>query len=167
MAGPAWPPASRDTLLPVGITQLPPPASQRSRSHPGAFITGGAYAMLFLLGLAEGVIGSFQYSRAVLGPVPLAAIGFAVAIFLTCALAGRAMRALPGALVPVIGWFVAVFGLAMPDAAGSVIIANTSAGEWFLYGGSACALLALGATFVISTRPRSGLPRGRRGRLPA
>jgi hypothetical protein len=151
----------------VGITQLPPPASQRSRSRAGAFITGGAYAMLFLVGLAEGVIGSFQHSRAVIGQVPLAAIGFAVAIFLTCALAGWAMGGLAGALVPAIGWFVAVFGLAMPDSTGSVIIANTSAGEWFLYGGSACALLGLGATFVVSIRPRSGLPRRRWGRLPA
>lgn len=136
----------------MGVTQLPPPAAQRSPGHAGGAITGGAYAMLLLLGLAEGVLGSFQYSRAVAGPVPLAALGFAVAIFLTCALAGWAMRALPGALVPAIGWFTASFGLAMPDAGGSVIIANTSAGEWYLYGGSVCVLLGLGAAFVVSVR---------------
>ena len=149
--------ATRDTLLPVGITQLPPPAAQRSVSHSAAFISGGAYGLLFLLGLVEGVLGSFQYSRADLGRVPLAAIGFALAIFLTCALAAWAMRGLLGGLLPAIGWFVASFGLAMPNTGGSVIIANSAAGEWFLYGGSVGALLGMGTAFVSSMRR---LPRG-------
>ncbi len=145
----------------MGITQLPPPAAQRSASHPGAFISGGAYALLFLLGLAEGVLGSFHYSRADIGHVPLSAIGFALAIFVTCGLAGWAMRALPGALLPALGWFVASFGLAMPNAGGSVIIANTSAGEWYLYGGAICALLGLGTAFVASVRlPSRSRPAG-------
>ena len=120
----------------MGITQLPPPAAQRASPRAEAFITGGAYAVLFLLGLVEGVLGSFQYSRAVLGGVPLAAIGFALAIGITCGLAGWAMGTMIGALVPAIGWFLASFGLAMPVAGGSVIISNTTAGEWYLYGGS-------------------------------
>jgi hypothetical protein len=139
----------------VGITQLPPPAARSSR-HAEVFISAGAYSLLFLLGLAEGVLGSFQYSRAVIGPVPLAAIGFALAIFITCGLAGWAMRALPGALLPAIGWFVASFGLAMPDTGGSVIITNTSPGTWYLYGGAVCALLGVGTAFVSSVRPPSG-----------
>ena len=47
------------------------------------------------------------------------------------------MRTTIGALVPAIGWFLASFGLAMPTAGGSVIITNTTAGEWYLYGGAA------------------------------
>jgi hypothetical protein len=135
----------------VGITQLPPPA-QRSASHSAAFVSGGAYALLTLLGLAEGVLGSFQYSRAVTGPVPLSAIGFAVAIFATCALGGWAMRTLPGALLPALGWFAASFVLASPNAGGSVIIANTTAGEWYLYGGAVGALLGLGTALAASVR---------------
>jgi hypothetical protein len=136
----------------VGITQLPPPAAKRARARSEAFVSGGAYAVLFLLGLAEGVLGSFQYSRADIGGVPLSAIGFALAIFLTCWLASWAMQGMAGALLPAIGWFVSSFVLAMPNSGGSVIIANTTAGEWYLYGGAVCALLGLGTTLVSSFR---------------
>jgi hypothetical protein len=47
---------------------------------------------------------------------------------------------------------VASFGLAMPSAGGSVIIANSSAGQWYLYGGSVCALLGVGTAFWASIR---------------
>jgi hypothetical protein len=140
----------------VGVTQLPPPAAQRSVSHSAAFISGGAYGLLFLLGFVEGVLGSFHYSRADFGHVPLAAIGFALAMFLTCALGAWAMRGLLGGLLPAIGWFVASFGLAMPNTGGSVIIANTTAGEWYLYGGSVGALLGMGTALVGSARRLSG-----------
>jgi hypothetical protein len=108
--------------------------------------------MLLLLGLAVGVVSSFQYSRAVIGSVPVAALGCCVLILLTCGLGGLAMRTVPGALLPAVGWFVAAFGLAMPNTGGSVIIANTTAGEWFLYGGSVCALLGVGSAVVVSVR---------------
>jgi len=127
-------------------------AKLRPPSRAEAFITGGAYAMLFLAGLAIGVISSFEYSRAVLGSVPVAALACCVAIFLGCALGGWAMRRVAGALLPAIGWFVASFGLAMPNTGGSVIIANTSAGEWYLYGGSVSALLGIGTALVTSVR---------------
>jgi hypothetical protein len=147
----------------VGITQLPPPAAQRAPTRAEAFITGGAYAVLFLLGLVEGVLGSFQYSRAVFGGVPLAAIGFALGIGITCGLAGWAMGTMLGALVPAIGWFLASFGLAMPVSAGSVIIANTTAGEWYLYGGAVCALLGIGSALVTTGRSASRFRAGRGG----
>ena len=53
------------------------------------------------------------------------------------------------------GWFLASFGLAMPDAGGSVIIANTSAGQWYLYGGAVCALLGVASALVTTARPAS------------
>jgi hypothetical protein len=148
----------------VGITPLSPsarPSPGQPPSHLTAFVTGGAYALLLLLGLLEGVIGSFQYSRGAAGSVPLGSIGFALLILVTCGLAGWAMRGMPGALLPAIGWFVASFGLAMPNAGGSVIIANTSAGEWFLYGGSVCALVGVGSAFVTVARRPLGEPRSR------
>lgn len=139
----------------MGITQLPPSAAQRAPGHAEAFVTGGAYALLFLLGLAEGVLGAFHHSRAVAGGVPLAAIGLAVAIGVTCGLAGWGMATMTGALVPAIGWFLASFGLAMPDTGGSVIIANTSAGKWYLYGGAVCALLGVASALVTTARSPS------------
>jgi hypothetical protein len=144
----------------VGITQLPPPA-RPSPSHPDAFVSGGAYALLLLLGLAEGLVGSFQYSRGVFGGVPVGAIAFIVAILVSCALAGWAMQGVAGALLPAIGWIVASFVLAMPDSGGSVIIANTSPGEWYLYGGSICALAGVGSVFFTTARRA----RGTAGRL--
>jgi hypothetical protein len=108
--------------------------------------------MVFLLGLAEGVVGSFQHSRAVIGGVPLAALAFCALILLSCVLAGWAMKAMAAALLTAIGWFVASFGLALPDAGGSVIIANTSAGRWFLYGGAVSALLGVGSTIAGAIR---------------
>jgi hypothetical protein len=40
----------------------------------------------------------------------------------------------------------------MPVSGGSVIIANTSAGEWYLYGGAVCALLGIGSALVTTGR---------------
>ena len=49
----------------------------------GRLVAAGAYGALLLLGVGEGLIGSFQYSRAV-GPVPIAALAFDLLILLTC-----------------------------------------------------------------------------------
>ena len=131
---------------------MPSQRAGLSSGRRSAFVSGGAYALVFLLGLAEGVVGSFQYSRAAVGPVPLAALGFCAAILATCGLAGWAMRSTAGALLPALGWFIASFGLAMPNPGGSVIIANTSAGTWYLYGGSVCGLAGVGSTIVTAIR---------------
>jgi hypothetical protein len=142
----------------VGITrsrepgQPGEPAGRFPPSPGSAFVTGGAYALLFVLGLLEGGIGSFEYSRGAIGSVPLGAIGFALAILVTCVLAGWAMEGMAGALLPAIGWFVASFALAMPNSGGSVIISNTQAGEWYLYGGSVCALVGVGSALITTAR---------------
>lgn len=138
----------------MGITQLSEPAEpgRPSPGHASAFVAGGAYALVSVLGLLEGVIGSFQYSHGAMGSVPLGSIGFDLLILVTCALAGWGMGGLSGALLPAIGWFVATFGLAMPVSGGSVIIANTHAGEWYLYGGSVCALLGVATALFPATR---------------
>jgi hypothetical protein len=148
----------------VGITQLPEPAkpTRPPAGHASNFISGGAYALLFVLGLLEGLIGSFQYSHGVPGSVPVGAIAFDLGILVTCGLAGWAMEAMPGALLPAIGWFVASFGLAMPSSIGSVIITNTHPGEWYLYGGSVCALAGVGSALISAARrPPRNRPAGR------
>lgn len=138
-----------------------PPAPRDSQG----FVTGGAYAMLFLLGALEGLIGCFQFSREV-GSFPLAAVVLAVAIGITCLLGAAGMGSAAGALVAALGWFVVSVVLSLPTSGGSVIITNTTPGEWFLYGGSLCA--AGGVVLAFMLRGRTGLPRMRppRGSVP-
>jgi hypothetical protein len=93
-----------------------------------------AYVLLFLLGAGEALIGCFQYSR---GPAPVAAICFALGILLTCLLAGWGMRTALGGLMPGVGWLATSFALATGTQGGSVLITNTTAGQWFLFGGAA------------------------------
>jgi hypothetical protein len=121
------------------------------RGGRGFLVTGGAYAVLFALGAVEGTIGSFQYLRAA-GPVPLAALAFCAALLVTCLLAGWGMRAVSGALVPAMGWIIASFVLSMPVSNGSVIITASAAGEWYLYGGTLSAVIAVAVAFGGSIR---------------
>ncbi len=117
--------------------------------------------MLFLLGAVEGVVGCFFYAVGpsyAVGPVPAAPIGFAAGIFATCLLAAWGMLAPSGALAAAIGWFLAAFILATVTGSGSVVVANTTAGKWFLFGGSAAVIAATIAAFTrfarASARPR-------------
>ena len=110
--------------------------------------------MLFLLGASEGLIGSFQYSH-VLGPVPVVALACCVVLVASCLLAAWAMRAVSGALVPAAGWLLVSFLMSMPVPSGSVIITGTTPGEWYLYGGTVCALLAV-VLVVRDPDPRRG-----------
>ena len=109
-------------------------------------VTVCAYLALLVFGAVQGAIGSFQYSRTA-GPVPLASIVFCAAILVTCLLAGRGTGSVTGALMPAFGWIIASFVLSMPVSNGSVIITNTTPGEWYLYGGTICVVLGGGASF--------------------
>src|SRR6185437_15120014 len=90
-------------------------------------VVAGAYAVLFLLGAVEAMIGSFQYSR-VPRPVPVAA------------------------LVRGMGWVITSFVLSMPVSNGSVIITATTPGKWYLYGGTLSVAAAVVASFVGGVR---------------
>jgi hypothetical protein len=118
-------------------------------SQPGGghwALTAVGYVMLFLLGAVQGLIGSFQYSRA---PVPLIAIILAVVIFATCVACGWGFGTFAAGLLPGVGWILASFILAMPRPNGSVIITATAAGQWYLYGGAlACAVGCVTAFFT-------------------
>jgi hypothetical protein len=134
----------------VDIPPLEPGRStEPSRRAPGrgALITATSYAVLLVLGIAEGVIGSFQYSRGI-GAFPAAAIGFALLILFTCVLAASGMQAPSAALMPAVGWFVASFVLAMSTPGGSIVITNTAAGKWYLFGGAAAAAAGVIAGFT-------------------
>jgi hypothetical protein len=139
----------------MGTTQgLPRRGQERA-------ITVVTFLVLFLLGVLQGAIGSFQYSR---GPVPLLAILLALVIFVTCLLGGWGTRSFAGGVIPALGWIVASFVLSMPSSHGSVIITATAAGEWYLYGGAFSAAGGASAAFVLwargNSRQRRQLPRG-------
>ncbi|HKA96280.1 MAG TPA: DUF6113 family protein [Streptosporangiaceae bacterium] len=130
--------------------------SEPRPARRGGLSAGGAYAALFVLGVMQALIGCFQFSH-VIGRVPVAALAFAVLIFLTCLLGGLGMGSALGALAPALGWFLASLVLTLPTPAGSVIVTDTTAGKWYLYGGAVGAGLGVVLTF---TRPR------RAGRSP-
>jgi Family of unknown function (DUF6113) len=109
------------------------------------------YVILFVLGAVQGVIGSFQYSR---GPGVLVAIILDVLIFATCVLAGWGTRTFGGGVLPAVGWIIASFVLSMPRSNGSVIIADTAQGQWYLYGGSLAAAVGAAVSFTFRTRTR-------------
>ena len=135
------------------VDSLPNPPAPRDTQ---AFVTGGAYALLFVLGALEGLIGSFQFSR-VIGSFPLTAIVAAVAIGVTCVLGAAGMGSPAGALLPALGWFAVSVVLSLPTSGGSVLITNSTAGQVFLYGGSLCA--AGGVVLAFLRRARTGPPR--------
>jgi hypothetical protein len=127
----------------------------------GRLVAVGGYCVLLLLGVMEGMIGSFQYSRA-LGSFPAAALAFAVGIGVTCVLGGWGMSRPLGGLMPAVGWFVAAFVMAMGTAGGSVVITNTGAGKWFLFGGAICALVGVLLAFLRWPPARTGVAGPRR-----
>jgi hypothetical protein len=121
-------------------------------------LTAVVYLVLFLLGVMQGLIGSFQYSQS---PAPLVAIILDVVIFATCALCGRGMRSFTGGLLPAVGWIIASFILSMPSSHGSVIITNTAAGKWYLYGGTVATVAGATTGFVAWARGQSRRSRSR------
>jgi uncharacterized protein DUF6113 len=109
------------------------------------------YGMLFVLGAVQGVIGSFQYSW-MAGPVPVAALACCAVLLATCLLGAWAMRSVSGALAPAAGWILAAFVMSMPVSNGSVIITNTAAGRWYLYGGTVTAVAGVLLSFGVFIR---------------
>jgi hypothetical protein len=104
------------------------------------------YVALFLLGLVQGFIGSFQYGQS---PSPVIAIILVVVIFVTCAACGWGAGTMGAGVLPAIGWIFAAFFLAMPKSNGSVIITATAAGEWYLYGGALAAAAGAVSSFFL------------------
>ncbi|HEY6492115.1 MAG TPA: DUF6113 family protein [Trebonia sp.] len=133
----------------MGTSQSPSPDGRRRA------ITAVGYLVLFVLGVLEGLIGSFQYAQS---PTPLIAIVLVVVIFATCVASGWGVGTFAAGLLPAVGWILASFIIAMPRQNGSVVITATGAGEWYLYGGAlAC---VVGSVTAFFTRPRrSARPR--------
>ena len=133
----------------------------RSRLDPAsrpaeAALTVATCVMLGLFGMLQALVGAFFYG---VGPAPLAAIGFDLAILATCLIGGWGLGRPLGGMIPAIGWFIVAFVLASGTGGGSVLITASAAGEWFLFGGAACATAGLVATMTIWSRFGLGRPR--------
>lgn len=113
------------------------------------------YAVLLVLGALQGVIGSFQYGQP---PTPAFAILLDVIIFATCLLGGWGTMSLSGALAPAAGWIIASFILSTGTHEGSVIITNSAAGKWYLYGGTLAAAVGAASGFIVRLRAQSRPP---------
>jgi hypothetical protein len=109
---------------------------QAPEAGDGPAVTAAAYVMLFLLGAVQGLIGAFQYSR---GPAPVVAIVFDLVILVTCVLGSWGMRSALGGLMPAVGWLIITLLLSSVSTGGTVLITDTTAGKWFLFGGAVCA----------------------------
>ena len=137
---------------------------------PGArsatsLVSIGAYVALLLFGAAQGLIGGFQYSRL----APVGAMLFCAGIFVTSLAGGWGMQSITGAFMPAIGWVITSFVLSQPMSNGSVIIANTNPGKWYLYGGTLSATAAAVVAFVlwVRTAQRRQLPPSAVGNPPS
>ncbi len=119
-----------------------------------AAVTTAGYVALFLLGGVQALVGAFQFSR---GPAPLAAILFDVAILVSCVLGSWGMRTALGGVLPAAGWIIVALVLTSVTASGSVIVTDTLAGMWFLYGGAVGA--AAGAVYAFARWSRASRER--------
>ena len=123
-----------------------------------SLVTVGVYGMLLVLGVVQGLIGSFQYSRTA-GSVPVAALVSCAAILATCLLGAWAMRSASGAILPGMGWVITSFVLSMPVSNGSVIITNTAPGKTYLYGGTLSVAVGVVVSLLTTARWPGARPR--------
>jgi hypothetical protein len=113
-------------------------------------VTVAGYVVLCLLGALIALIGTFQYS---VGPAPLAAILFDLAILATCVLGSVGMRSALGGVLPAAGWFAVTLILSSSSAGGSILVTDTTAGKWFLFGGAVCAAAGGVYAFAVWSKP--------------
>jgi hypothetical protein len=121
-------------------------------------LTVATCVVLALFGMAQALVGAFFYGA---GPAPVASLGFDAAIAATCLLGAWGLGRPLGGVIPALGWFVVAFVLASGTGGGSVLITASTAGEWFLFGGAACATAGLVAAMTIWSK--FGLGRRHRG----
>ncbi|MFI7707065.1 DUF6113 family protein [Nonomuraea sp. NPDC049480] len=122
------------------------------RSQAESALGGAAYGMLFVLGVVIGVVGGFTHPDPAwqVGPVPVAAVIWVLALFAVCLGAGKLMRARLGTVVTAVGWLLVTMPFTLELGAGDLVIAQGAPGYVYLYGG----LAALVAAYLLA--PSSG-----------
>jgi hypothetical protein len=125
------------------------PSGRPGEAAGDSALTVVTCVMLALFGMAQALVGAFLYG---VGPAPVASIGFGLAILATCLLGAWGLGRPLGGVIPAIGWFIVAFVLATGRGGGSVLITASAAGEWFLFGGAACAAAGMVAAMTIWSR---------------
>ncbi|MGW0804323.1 DUF6113 family protein [Nonomuraea sp. NPDC002799] len=120
------------------------------RSQAESALGGAAYGMLFVLGVVMGIVGGFTHAVLRVGPMPVSAAVWVLALFGVCLAAGKLMRARLGALATAFGWLLVTMPFTLELGAGDLVIAEGPSGYVYLYGGMAALLVA----FLLS--PSSG-----------
>jgi hypothetical protein len=120
------------------------------RGQAESALGGAAYGMLFVLGVVMGVVGGFTHPVWQVGPVPVAAVVWVLALFGVSLGAGKLMRARLGAVVTAVGWVLVTMPFTLELGSGDLVIANGAPGYVYLYGG----LAALVVAYLLS--PSSG-----------
>ncbi|MFG1703993.1 DUF6113 family protein [Nonomuraea sp. M3C6] len=120
------------------------------RSQAESALGGAAYGMLFVLGVVMGVVGGFTHPVWQIGPLPLAAGVWVLALFGVCLGAGKLMRARLGVFVTAVGWLLVTMPFTLQLGSGDLVIAQGAPGYIYLYGG----LVGLVAAYLLS--PSSG-----------
>lgn len=132
-------------------SELPDAETRRS-----AAIAGAAYGMLLLLGVVVGVYGAVYHASLSVWRVPVGALVAVAAVFLVCRAAGLLLRTRPAALLPAVGWLVAVVALSSRRPEGDLLITGSAGGYVLLFGGAVAAAVAVTMSFLDRTRPPSG-----------
>jgi uncharacterized protein DUF6113 len=145
MGGESWRPVSPGRPYSLLCVEAGQTSQRRDRS------VVAAYVALFLLGVMQGLIGCFQFSHTLAG-VPVMSLAFSALILVTCVAGAVGMGTALGGVLPAIGWMATSFVLTLPTAGGSVIVTNTAAGKWYLYGGAACAATGIVVSFGLRLR---------------
>jgi hypothetical protein len=126
-------------------------STSRSGQLADPILTIVTYVVLVLFAMAQALLGTFFYGA---GPAPLAALGFDIAIFATCLLGAWGTGRASGAFAVAAGWYLVTFILATGTKGGSVLITASVAGETFLFGGAAAAMVGLIVAFTAWSRAR-------------
>jgi hypothetical protein len=138
-------------MSPVEDTTSP----EASPAPEPAFVTGAAYGMLAVLGVALGVLGSFEFGWTVAG-LPLAALGWSALNLVVFRGAGWAMRGKLGAVIPAACWLIVVVVLSSQRPEGDLVVTGTTAGYVFIFAGAIGALAAISLTPSARLAPLAG-----------
>ena len=138
-----------DPARPMDPAKPAPPGESGGRDD--LILKIATYVVLVLFGMAQALLGTFFYGS---GPAPLASIGFDIAIFATCLLGTWGTGQASGAFSVAAGWYIVAFVLASGTKGGSVLITASPAGETFLFGGAAAAMVGVIVAFTVWSRAR-------------
>ncbi|GII85933.1 hypothetical protein Ssi03_39230 [Sphaerisporangium siamense] len=132
---------------------------------PSAIVDGVAYGLLFLFGVAFGVVSGLEHAWPVAGAFAPIPIVLSAVLFVVLYGFGRLMGSRVGAFVPGLGWMFVVLVFSLPRREGDLLIAGNVQGYYYL----ACGAIAVVAAVLLIPSSGSWLlrerPYGKTGRM--